>query len=179
MRRCLSLLLPAVAVWAVPLTARAQAVKPRFVLILDTSSSMVYTPGRDNTYGDGAARHEGCDLDGSGAAGRYPYDDSRLYLAKGAIADTITTFGSAEFALGRFAGIDLGQPCTTVGDCPKDPATGAPYTGLSCFNGACYFDSSHYMLQDGLPGRGLQAPLRQPHPVSLHRLPRDGKLRCR
>jgi hypothetical protein len=158
MRRCLSHLLAAVVVWGVPMTAAAQAVKPRFVLILDTSSSMVYTAAGVNTYGDGAIRHEGCDLDGSGAAGRYPYDDSRLYLAKGAIADTITTFGSAEFALARFAGIDLGQPCTTVSDCPKDPSTDAPYTGLSCFGGACYFDSSHYRCRTDCPASGCRLP---------------------
>ncbi len=70
---------------------------------------MVYTPGAANTYGDGAARHQGCDLDDSGVAGRYPCDDRRLSLAKGAIADTIAAFGSAEFALGRLSASTSGD----------------------------------------------------------------------
>ena len=101
--------------------------------------------------GDGSPGHEGCDLDDSAAAGRYAYDDSRLYQAKGAIADTIAAFGSAEFALARFAGIDLGQACTITGDCPMDPATGARLHGAQLLRG--------------------RLPL-QRRPLHLHQLPR-------
>jgi len=94
-----------------PETALTQAVKPRFTLILDTSSSMVENTSGTDTFGDGSTGYEGCDRDN---AGSYRYDDSRLYQAKSAIADTIAAFGSAEFTLARFRGADLGQACTTT-----------------------------------------------------------------
>ena len=122
MSRSLGLLVVGALVGGAPVAAHAQAVKPRFVLILDTSSSMVENPSSADTIGDGSVGHEGCDLDNSAAADRYAYDDSRLYQAKGAIADTIAAFGSAEFTLARFTGINLGQACTTTADCPIDPA---------------------------------------------------------
>jgi hypothetical protein len=75
--------LPSVAAVAsllvAPETAQAQAVKPRFTLILDTSSSMVENPSGTATFGDGSTGYEGCDRDNMGA---YRYDDSRLYQAR-------------------------------------------------------------------------------------------------
>ncbi len=105
--------------WGTSHIAWAQAVKPRFVLIVDTSSSMAEDPSSVDTYGDGSTDHEGCDRSPAAPSGTYPYGDSRLYQAKGAIADTIAAFGSAEFALARFTGINLGQACTATADCPK------------------------------------------------------------
>ena len=118
-------LVPSVAVAAsllvAPETALAQAVKPRFTLILDTSSSMVENTSGTDTSATGPPGYEGCDRDN---AGSYRYDDSRLYQAKGAIADTIAAFGSAEFTLARFRGVDLGQACTTTAQCTAiDPST--------------------------------------------------------
>ena len=97
--------------------------------------------------------HEGCDLDNSAAAGRYAYDDSRLYQAKGAIADTIAAFGSAEFALGRFRGLNLGQSCTVTPDCPRDPSTNTVYGGVTCIGGACLYTAAHYTCTSGCPAR--------------------------
>jgi hypothetical protein len=68
------------------------------------------------THGDGSASQPGCDLDGKSTAG-WPYDDSKLYQAKAAIIDTISAFGSAEFALATYARVLLGQPCQTDSDC--------------------------------------------------------------
>jgi hypothetical protein len=143
MKRSLGFLVLAALTWGGAGAARAQAVKPRFVLILDTSSSMVENPSSTETYGDGSVGHEGCDLDNSAAAGRYAYDDSRLYQAKGAIADTIAAFGSAEFALGRFTGVNLGQACTVTNDCPKD-GNGTVWSGVTCVSGACMYTAGHY-----------------------------------
>src|SRR5688500_17058591 len=105
MRRSLNLVVLGALVWGAPVAVNAQAVKPRFVLILDTSSSMAEDPSSADSSGGGSVGHEGCDLDNSAAAGRYADDDSRLYQAKGAIADTIAAFGSAEFSQARFTGI--------------------------------------------------------------------------
>ena len=103
----------------------AQIDKPRFVFILDNSSSMSKNVPGTLTHGDGSASQPGCDLDGKSTAG-WKYDDSRLYQAKAAIIDTISAFGSAEFALAAYARVLLGQPCQTDSDCA------ALVTGASC-----------------------------------------------
>ena len=146
--------LPSIAVAASlladPETALAQAVKPRFTLILDTSSSMVENTRGTATFGDGSTGWEGCDRDNTGA---YRYDDSRLYQAKGAIADTIAAFGSAEFTLARFRGADLGQACTMDAQCTAIAA------GTTCVGGFCASTADHYSCQDdgaGNPARSLR-----------------------
>ena len=99
----------------------AQVDRPRFVFILDNSTSMIENvplPGQQplSTHGDGSQSQPGCDLDGK-STGNWPYDDSKLYQAKAAIIDTISAFGSAEFALATYARVLLGQPCQTDNDC--------------------------------------------------------------
>ena len=100
-------------------SARAQGAKPRFAIILDTSGSMISgTSGPSGNFtsrsahGDGSEEHPGCDLDNNGV-----YDDTRMYQAKVALQETISAFGSAEFALGRYATTLLGQACTQHTDC--------------------------------------------------------------
>ncbi|HEX7597986.1 MAG TPA: vWA domain-containing protein, partial [Polyangia bacterium] len=66
--------------------------------------------------GDGSLSQPGCDLDGK-STGSWKYDDSKLYQAKSAIIDTISAFGSAEFALATYARVLLGQPCSTDSEC--------------------------------------------------------------
>src|SRR5262245_51155366 len=99
-------------VGAVAGRAHGQTVRPRFLILVDSSGSMTENPGRVRTHGDGSITHPGCDLDGNGK-----YDDSKLYQAKVAFQDTIAAFGSAEFALGRFRQNELGQTCITANDC--------------------------------------------------------------
>ena len=103
----------------------AQVDKPRFVFILDNSSSMASNVAGLGTHGDGSESQPGCDLDPKSTAS-WPYDDSKLYQAKLAIIDTISAFGSAEFALAVYARTLLGQPCQTDGDCTAIAA------GTSC-----------------------------------------------
>jgi hypothetical protein len=78
-----------------------------------------------STHGDGSESQPGCDLDGKSTGG-WHYDDSKLYQAKSAIIDTISAFGSAEFALATYARVLLGQPCQTDNDCT------AIVAGASC-----------------------------------------------
>ena len=103
----------------------AQVDKPRFVFILDNSGSMTDNVAGTPTHGDGSQSQPGCDIDGKSTAG-WPYDDSKLYQAKGAIIDTISAFGSAEFALATYARVLLGQSCQTDSDCTSI------VTGPSC-----------------------------------------------
>src|SRR5437868_7130719 len=99
-----------VAAGAAPGPAHAQTVRPRFVIIVDTSGSMTESATRIHTHGDGSLTHPGCDLDGNGR-----YDDSKLFQAKAALIETMTAFGSAEFSLARYHQTELGQPCGTPG----------------------------------------------------------------
>jgi MYXO-CTERM domain-containing protein len=93
--------------------ARADTVRPRFVIIVDTSGSMTESAtNRIRTHGDGSQTHPGCDLDGNGL-----YDDSKLFQAKAALIQTMTAFGSAEFSLARYHQTELGQTCGTTAEC--------------------------------------------------------------
>src|SRR3954452_833263 len=93
--------------------AYGDTVRPRFVIIVDSSGSMTESAtNRIRTHGDGSETHPGCDLDGNGV-----YDDSKLYQAKQALAQTMTAFGSAEFSLARYHQTELGQACATTNEC--------------------------------------------------------------
>ena len=107
--------------------ALAQTDKPRFIILLDNSTSMTENLASPalQTHGDGSELHPGCDIDGK-ATGGWAYDDSKLFLAKSAIIDTISAFGAAEFALATYSRTSLGQPCNADGDCA------AILSGTSC-----------------------------------------------
>src|SRR5256885_10030072 len=111
-RFALAVLVEAGALAAGAGTTHADTVRPRFVIVVDSSGSMTENDIRIKTHGDGSEIHPGCDLDGNGK-----FDDSKLFQAKLALADTITAFGSAEFSLARYHQNELGQVCTSKFDC--------------------------------------------------------------
>ncbi len=94
----------------------AQIDKPRFVILLDNSTSMTQNLAGVQTHGDGSDAQPGCDIDGKSTAG-WPYDDSKLFLAKSAVIDTISAFGSAEFALATYSRTLLGEACGADSEC--------------------------------------------------------------
>jgi hypothetical protein len=98
--------------------ASAQTDRPRFVILLDNSTSMTENLASPaiQTHGDGSASQPGCDIDGKSTAG-WPYDDSKLFLAKSAVIDTISAFGAAEFALATYSRTLLGQACSSNSEC--------------------------------------------------------------
>lgn len=98
--------------------ARAEVDRPRFVIILDNSSSMTDDLSGRPTHGDGSEAQPGCDLDGQTTSG-WRYDDSKIFQAKSAIIDTISAFGSAEFSLAVYARTMLGQACSSNADCDR------------------------------------------------------------
>src|SRR2546423_14982794 len=128
-RFALALLLGAGALAAGAGAPHADTVRPRFVIIVDSSGSMTENPDRVKTHGDGSETHPGCDIDANGK-----FDDSKLFQAKLALADTITAFGSAEFSLARYHQNELGQVCSTNLDC-TDLGNGA----TACVGGRCGF----------------------------------------
>jgi MYXO-CTERM domain-containing protein len=72
--------------------------RPRFVVIVDSSGSMLTDLAGDPTYGDGSAGHAGIDGNGDGTQG----NDSRLYLAKEALTRFVSAYTEIDFALARY-----------------------------------------------------------------------------
>jgi len=83
--------------------------RSRFLVIVDTSGSMLLDPVGAFTFGDGSAGHEGVDSEGDGVAG----NDSRLYKAKQALTGVISAYiPEIDFGLARFAqGTDTDVNC--------------------------------------------------------------------
>jgi hypothetical protein len=74
--------------------------RSRFLVIVDSSGSMLLDPAGEFTFGDGSLGHEGVDTDGNGVAG----DDSRLYQAKEALTQVISAYiPDIDFGLARFS----------------------------------------------------------------------------
>ncbi len=71
--------------------------RARFVVIVDSSGSMLTSLAGDPTMGDGSVEHPGFDQDGDTVA-----DDSRLFLAKRALSTVIAAYPEIDFALARY-----------------------------------------------------------------------------
>jgi len=71
--------------------------RARFMVVVDTSGSMLGSLSGVPTFGDGSIGHAGLDQDGNGVA-----DDSRLYKAKGALSTVIAAYPEIDFALARY-----------------------------------------------------------------------------
>ena len=71
--------------------------RARFMVVVDTSGSMLGSLAGVPTFGDGSLDHPGLDQDGNGRA-----DDSRLYKAKGALSTVIAAYPEIDFALARY-----------------------------------------------------------------------------
>ncbi len=72
--------------------------RPRFLVILDTSSSMLTDLDGVPTFGDGSQGHLGLDTNGDGVEG----NDSRLSKAKHALSNVISAYPEIDYALARF-----------------------------------------------------------------------------
>jgi hypothetical protein len=79
----------------------------RFLLIVDTSGSMLTDLSGNYTFGDGSVGHPGLDTSGDGQTG-----DSRLYKAKDALTKVIAAYPEIDMAMARFAqGVDTKVNC--------------------------------------------------------------------
>src|SRR6266508_1523333 len=116
----------AVAVFfAWPATARAQnQIKPRFLIMIDTSGSM--SDSTDDAGGDGNCTGSAADPDcNSCGQPRTKMNDAKCVL--GRLNDS---FGDVEFALGRFKQPTCVNPCNWGGDiCATVTAGGSPDRG--------------------------------------------------
>lgn len=71
--------------------------RPRVAVVLDTSSSMLLDLAGYPTFGDGSLERPGIDTDSNGSP-----DDSRLFLARSALAQVISAYPEIDFALSRY-----------------------------------------------------------------------------
>ncbi|MBW2736114.1 MAG: hypothetical protein JRH20_27325, partial [Deltaproteobacteria bacterium] len=116
--------------------------RSRFLVIVDTSGSMLTDLTGRPTFGDGSLGHPGFDTDGDGEHG-----DSRLYQAKSALTQVVNAYPEIDFGLARFAqgiGPDVncqlahwfecqGQCCTY--DDPTNNSGGDPREGACTVDG--------------------------------------------
>jgi hypothetical protein len=81
--------------------------RSRFMVIVDTSASMLGDLAGYPTFGDGSANHPGIDKNGDSQA-----NDSRLYKAKQALTQVISAYPEIDFGLARFAqSVDTNIAC--------------------------------------------------------------------
>ena len=74
--------------------------RPRFLVIVDTSGSMLLDSAGHFTFGDGSVGHLGLDTNSDGVAG----NDSRLYQAKQALTSVVSAYvPEIDFGLARYA----------------------------------------------------------------------------
>ena len=97
-------------------------VKPRLLLLFDSSGSMNWNTCNDTfTGGDGSNECPGanvpCMTCASGTCGNAIADDSRLFKVKAGITDAVSAFGEVEYGLMRFRqrGLDFQCPGTNAG----------------------------------------------------------------
>ncbi|HUQ07579.1 MAG TPA: vWA domain-containing protein [Kofleriaceae bacterium] len=97
-------------------------VKPRLLLLFDSSGSMNWNTCNDTfTGGDGSSECPGsnvaCATCTSGTCGNAFADDSRLFKVKAGITDAVSAFGEVEYGLMRFhqRGTDFACPGTSAG----------------------------------------------------------------
>ncbi len=101
------------------LSASAQTqVKPRFMILFDTSGSMAVDLDGNPTFGDGVPGvTEGLDTDCDGEA-----NDSRMFVAKEALTNMVLAFGDIEFGLTSFPRFAADRVA-----CTNDPGHGMPF----------------------------------------------------
>ncbi len=110
--------------------------RSRFMVIVDTSGSMLTDLNGVPTFGDGSTGHQGLDTSGDGET-----HDSRLYKAKAALTKVISAYPEIDFGLARFSQgvgtklncqvahwIECAGICCTY-DNPKNNSGGTPPGG--------------------------------------------------
>lgn len=108
----------AVASWACVSSVASAQIRPRFMILFDTSGSMAVDLDGIPTFGDGiTGPTRGLDTDCDGLA-----DDSRIFVAKEALRNMVLAFGDIEFGLTSFPRFASSQVA-----CSGDPPGGGTY----------------------------------------------------
>jgi hypothetical protein len=87
--------------------------RPRFVVIVDTSGSMLNDPAGFPTFGDGSVGHLGVDT--ASDTDTTDGNNSKLFIAKGALNNVLAAFTDADFALARYhQDVSVNRSCQTA-----------------------------------------------------------------
>ncbi|MFT3775635.1 MAG: MopE-related protein [Minicystis sp.] len=87
--------------------------RPRFLVVLDTSGSMLLDSNGYPTFGDGSVGHVG--IDTSSDADTIGGNNSRISIAKGALNNVLAAFTDADFALARYhQDVSVNRSCQTA-----------------------------------------------------------------
>lgn len=81
-------------------TVAASDARPRFALVLDTSGSMLNDLAGNPTFGDGSAKYPGVDT--SSDPDMVGGNNSRLFIAKEALTQVLSSFPESDYSLGRY-----------------------------------------------------------------------------
>ena len=100
--------------------------RPRFVVVVDTSGSMLTDLNGAPTFGDGSSTHLGTDT--SSDADLIDGNNSRLFTAKRALTQVLSAFPHADYALARYhQDVALRRSCQTA-------------SWFECQNNCCSYD---------------------------------------
>lgn len=137
--------------WALPASAQ---VRPRILIAFDTSGSMGLDFGGTPTYGDGVTT--GCSTTASGQCGTNctagidtncdgQTNDSRLFIAKNAVADMVRAYGEVDWGFARFQQTQgLNSTCRTTQEMECNTSSGpfiSSFGNPRCNTGAsCAYD---------------------------------------
>ncbi|APR85550.1 Hypothetical protein A7982_10899 [Minicystis rosea] len=87
--------------------------RPRFLVVLDTSGSMLLDSNGYPTFGDGSVGHVGIDTNSD--ADTIGGNNSRISIAKGALNNVLAAFTDADFALARYhQDVSVNRSCQTA-----------------------------------------------------------------
>ncbi|MBN9161900.1 MAG: hypothetical protein BGO98_12405 [Myxococcales bacterium 68-20] len=90
--------------------------RPRFLVVIGTSGSMLLDPAGNPTFGDGSLGHVGVDT--ASDVDIIEGNNSKLFMAKSALNDVLAAFPDADFALARFhQDVSSNQSCNTASWC--------------------------------------------------------------
>jgi MYXO-CTERM domain-containing protein len=111
--------------------------RPRFAVILDTSGSMLDDSAGNPTFGDGSIGHVGVDT--SSDADAIDGNNSRLFIAKGALNNVLAAFPDADFSLGRYhQDVSVNRSCQTA-------------SWFECAQSCCSYDDPRNNVSPAFP----------------------------
>jgi hypothetical protein len=130
--------------------------RPRFVVIVDTSGSMLNDVTGKPTFGDGSLGHIGVDTNSD--VDTVDGNNSRLFIAKSALNNVLAAFPQADYALARYH-----QDVSTNRSCQAA-------SWFECQNLCCSYDDPRNNvapLYPAAPGCNLQGLYSAGYPAAL------------
>ncbi len=130
--------------------------RPRFVVVLDSSGSMLNDASGNPTFGDGSVGHLGADT--SSDADAIDGNNARLFIAKSALNNVLAAFPHADYALARYhQDVSVNRSCQTA-------------SWFECQKLCCSYDDPRNNVAPVAPGAGCnpQSIYSAGYPASLN-----------